>query len=203
MKELGKLKYFLGIKVAYSKQGIFISQRKYILDLLKEIEKLGCKISRVLIEQNHKIGYEESPIIEKSQYQRLMGKLIYLSHTRLDIAYDVSVISQFMHDPRERHLQAIAHENIYKKEGTLSMKIYTDANYAGSVVDRRSTSGYSMFLGGNLVTWRSKKSIYEKKNLNKDQKVVIKNIFKLLYLFLVITIKEYNEKSKTHHTRWF
>ncbi|RDX84623.1 Copia protein, partial [Mucuna pruriens] len=91
MKELGKLKYFLGIEVAYSKQGIFISQRKYVLDLLKETGKLGCKISRVPIEQNHKIGCEESPIIEKSQYQRLVGKLIYLSHTRPDIAYAVSV----------------------------------------------------------------------------------------------------------------
>ncbi|RDX69466.1 putative mitochondrial protein, partial [Mucuna pruriens] len=125
MKELGKLKYFLGIGVAYFKQGMFISQRKYVLDFLKETGKLGCKTSRVAIEQNHRIGSEESPIIEKSQYQRLVGKLISLSHTR--------------------------------KEGTLSMEIYTDADYAGSVVDRKSTSGYCMFLRGNLVTWRSKK----------------------------------------------
>ncbi|RDX67605.1 hypothetical protein CR513_53499, partial [Mucuna pruriens] len=147
MKELGKLKYFLGIEVAYFK--------KYVLDLLKETRKLGWKISRVPIEQNHRIGCEESPIIEKFQYQRLVGKSIYLSHTMPDIAYVVSVVSQFMHDPRERHLQAV--ERILQKEGTLSMKIYTDANYAGSVVDRRSTLGYCMFLGGNLVTWRSKK----------------------------------------------
>ncbi|RDX79724.1 putative mitochondrial protein, partial [Mucuna pruriens] len=107
MKELGKLKYFIRIKVSYSKQGIFISQRKYVLDLFKEIGKLGCKTSEVPIEQNHKIECEESPIIEKSQYQRLVGKLIYLSHTRPDIAYVVSVVSQFMHDRRERHLQAV------------------------------------------------------------------------------------------------
>ncbi|RDX76692.1 putative mitochondrial protein, partial [Mucuna pruriens] len=100
-KELGKLKYFLGIEVAYSKQGIFISQRKYVLDILIETGKLGCKSSRVPIKQNHRIGCEESPIIEKSQYQRLVGKLIYLSHTRSDIAYAVNVVNQFMHDPRE------------------------------------------------------------------------------------------------------
>ncbi|RDX84430.1 Copia protein, partial [Mucuna pruriens] len=69
--------------------------------------KLGCKTSRVPIEQNHKIGSEETPIIEKSQYQRLVGKLICLSHTRPDITYDVSVVRQIMHDPRERHLQAV------------------------------------------------------------------------------------------------
>ncbi|RDY01436.1 hypothetical protein CR513_15229, partial [Mucuna pruriens] len=103
MKELGKLKYFLEIEVAYSKQGIFISQMKNVLDLLKETGKLGCKTSRVPIEQNHRIECEESPTIEKFQYQRLVGILIYLSHSRSDIAYAISVVSQFMHDPKERH----------------------------------------------------------------------------------------------------
>ena len=59
MKDLGKLKYFLGIEVAYSRQGIFISQRKYILDILKETGKLGCKTTRVPIEQTHRIGNDE------------------------------------------------------------------------------------------------------------------------------------------------
>ncbi|RDX83657.1 hypothetical protein CR513_35392, partial [Mucuna pruriens] len=168
MKKLGKLKYFLGIEVAYSKQGIFISRRKYVFNLLKETGKLGYKTLRVPIEQNHRIGSEESPIIEKSQYQRLVGKLIYLSHTRPDIAYVVSVVNQFMYDPRERHPHAVERilqylkaslgkGLLFRREGKLSMKIYTDVDYARSVVDRRSTSEYCMFLGGNLVTWRSKK----------------------------------------------
>ncbi|RDX95160.1 hypothetical protein CR513_22350, partial [Mucuna pruriens] len=71
MKESGKLKYFFGIVVAYSKKGILISQRKYVLDLLTETRKLGCKTTRVAIEQNHKIGSEESPPIEKSRYKKL------------------------------------------------------------------------------------------------------------------------------------
>jgi len=108
MKDLGKLKYILGIEVACSRQGIFFSQRKYILDLLKETGKLGCKTTEVPIEQNHRIGNdEENPKVEKTQYQRLVKKLIYLSHIRPDITYAVSVVSQFMHDPRERHLQAV------------------------------------------------------------------------------------------------
>ena len=69
---------------------------------------MGCKTTRASIEQNHRIGNdEESPKVKKTQYQRLVGKLIYLSHTRPDIAYAVSVVIQFMHHPRERHLQAI------------------------------------------------------------------------------------------------
>nr|KYP50092.1 hypothetical protein KK1_028166 [Cajanus cajan] len=164
MKDLGKLKYFLGIEIAYSKNGIFISQRKYVLDLLKETGKLGCRTSTVPIEQNHKIGSEESAPVEKAQYQRLVGKLIYLSHTRPDIAYAVSVVSQFMHDPRERYMQAVdkilqylksspGKGLLFKREDTLTMKIYIDADYAGSITDRKSTSGYCMFLGDSLVTW--------------------------------------------------
>ncbi|RDX69366.1 hypothetical protein CR513_51526, partial [Mucuna pruriens] len=121
----------------------FEMKEKYVLDLVKEIGKLGCKTSRVLIEQNHRTECEESPTIEKSQYQRLVRKLIYLSHTRPNIAYVISVAS-------------LRKELLFRREGTLSM-IYTDVNYERSITDRRSTSKYYMFLGVNLVIWRSKK----------------------------------------------
>ena len=76
-----------------------------MLDLLKETGKLGGKPASVPIEQNHKMCIEEeSAKVDKVQYQRLVGKLIYLAHTRPDLAYAVSVVSQFMHDPRVRHL---------------------------------------------------------------------------------------------------
>ena len=102
MKHLGKLKYFLGIKVTYSKKGIFISQRKYVLDLLKEIRKIDCKNTGVPIEQNHRIeSDEDSSIVNKCQYQRLVGKLIYVAHTRPDIAYVVSVVSLCMIQGRD------------------------------------------------------------------------------------------------------
>ena len=146
MKDLWKLKYFLGIEVAYSRQGIFISQRKYIFDILKETGKLDCKTTEVPIEQNHRIeNDEENPKVEKTQYQRLVGKLIYLSHTRPNIAYAVSVVSQFMHDPRERHLQAVnriiqylkaslGKGLIFKKGENLSTKIYTNVDYADQLL---------------------------------------------------------------------
>jgi len=95
MKDLGMLKYFLGIEVAYSRQGIFISQRKYILDLIKETGKLGCKTTEVPIEQNHRIRNDEENLkVEKTQYQRLVRKIIYLSHTRPYITYAVSVVKR-------------------------------------------------------------------------------------------------------------
>ena len=107
IKKLGKLKYFLDIEVAYSTQGIFISQQKYMTDLLAETGKIGCKPISTPMDPNHKLGEaKEEPVVDKKMYQRLVGRLIYLTHTRPNIAYSVSVISQFMHDLREPHFQA-------------------------------------------------------------------------------------------------
>ena len=101
-------------------------------------------------------------------YQRLVGRLIYLSHTRPDISYVVNILSQFMHSPRVSHLQA-AHRVLrylkgttgwglhFKRQGMISLDIYTDSDFAGSLIDRRSTTGYCIFLAGNLVIWGSKK----------------------------------------------
>ena len=169
IKALGRLKYFLGIEVAHSRQGIFISQQKYVTDLLKETSKTACKPASTPIDPNLRLGMaEEDAAVDREMYQRLVGRLIYLSYTRPDIAYAVSVTSQFMHSPKEVHLQ-VAHRVLeylkgtpgkgilFKRNGGLVLESYTDADYAGSIVDRRSTSGYYTFLGGNLVTWRSKK----------------------------------------------
>lgn len=94
IKAPGKLKYFLGIEVAHSSHGIFISQQKYITDLLKESKKIGCKLASTPINPNHKLGGgKDEPSVDKQMYERLCGKLIYLSHTRPDIAHPVSVIS--------------------------------------------------------------------------------------------------------------
>ncbi|KAI0518741.1 hypothetical protein KFK09_006177 [Dendrobium nobile] len=94
IKELGRLKYFLGIEVAHSSKGIFISQQKYIKDLLRETGKLACKLAPAPVEPNLKLGEaKEDPDVDKGAYQRLVGKLIYLSHTRPDIAFAVSMIS--------------------------------------------------------------------------------------------------------------
>ena len=94
IKDLGRLKYFLGIEVAHLKEGIFISQQKYIVNLLTETGLLGCKAATTPIEFNHKLGeVPEDKEVDKESYQRLVGKLIYLAHTRLDIAYAMGVVS--------------------------------------------------------------------------------------------------------------
>lgn len=169
IKDLGVLKYFLGMEFARSKEGLFINQRKYILDLLGETGLLGCKIAVTPIEPNLNLeAAKVEEIMDREKYQRLVGKLIYLSHTRPDIAFAVSMVSQFMHSPGAKHFEAVYRILRYlkgtpgrglllKKHKHLKVEVYTDADWAGSVTDRRSTSGYCSFVGGNLVTWRSKK----------------------------------------------
>ena len=169
IKHLGLLRYFLGIEVAYSSDGLFICQRKYTIDLLQELGKEDSRPLPTPIEANHKLGADENEaLVDPGSYQRLVGKLIYLTHTRPDIAYTVGVLSQFMHTPRVSHLHAahrvlrflkgtVGRGLLFRRHSGLDLEVYTDADYAGSIVDRRSTSGYCTFLGGNLITWCSKK----------------------------------------------
>ncbi|KAL6321506.1 hypothetical protein AAG906_019686 [Vitis piasezkii] len=111
MKDLGPLKYFLGIEVSRSSEGIFPSQRKYALDHLHKTRMLGCQPVNTPIEEGPKLCVEPNQVsIDKGRYQRLVGRLMYLAHTRPDLAYALS--------------------------------------------DR---IGYFTFVGGNLVTWKSKK----------------------------------------------
>ncbi|RDX84089.1 Copia protein, partial [Mucuna pruriens] len=114
MKELGKLKYFLGIEVAYSKQ-----ESMYLISSKKQ-ENWNARPQGYLLSRTIGLGVRKSPIIEKSQYQRLVGKLIYLSQIRPAIAYIVSMVSQFMHDPKERHLQIVERILQYLKESLVS-----------------------------------------------------------------------------------
>ena len=108
VKDLGFLRYFLGMEVARTKQGIMVCQRKYTLDLLEETRMLGYKPINTPVEVNKNSGeLENKSLVDKGKFQRLVGKLIYLSHTHLDIAFAVSQISQHMHSPTEGHMEEV------------------------------------------------------------------------------------------------
>ncbi|GJZ19206.1 ribonuclease H-like domain-containing protein, partial [Tanacetum coccineum] len=109
IKDLGKLKYFLGIEVVDTDKGICLNQRKYVLDLLSEYRMLACKPAKTPLMSKLVISNEASdqdPLLENiTDYQKLMGKLIYLTNTRPYISYDVYCLSQFMHSPLTSHLK--------------------------------------------------------------------------------------------------
>ncbi|XP_020246308.1 uncharacterized protein LOC109824184 [Asparagus officinalis] len=121
------------------------------------------------MEANVDLWRDDTSLLDDAgRYRRLIGKLIYLTVTRPDITFAVGVLSRFMHKPREVHwtaaLKILAYVKscpgkglLYKKHGHTHISAFSDAGYAGDMGDRKSTSGFCTFVGGNLVTWRSKK----------------------------------------------
>ncbi|KAJ0858060.1 putative RNA-directed DNA polymerase [Helianthus annuus] len=172
IKDLGILKYFLGIEVLYNKDEVCFSQRKYCLELLNEFGYLGCKPVNTPIEQSYlvssKLDKDQKFLKNITGFQKLIGKLIYLSLTRPDISYTVQFFSQFMHKPTEIHLslalrllrylkQSPGKGLSFKKGLNLDLLGYADADWAKCLSTRKSVTGYCIYLGECLVSWKSKK----------------------------------------------
>nr|GEW10036.1 ribonuclease H-like domain-containing protein [Tanacetum cinerariifolium] len=172
IKDLGKLKYFLGIKILDNKDGICLNQRKYYLELLHEFCLLAAKHVDTPLPENVTLNHIESNddhlLVNVFNYQRLVGKLIYLSNTRPGIAYVVHCLSQYMHSPLNSYLDAALRVLRYLKGSSgssiqinkidnLKLGAYADSDRAMCPATRKSISGYCVFVGDSLITWISKK----------------------------------------------
>ena len=148
IKDLGHLKYFLGIEVSRSDKEIFLSQRKYALDLLQETGMSACQPANTPVEVGFKLCVKTNQVpVDKGRYQRLVGRLMYLAHTRPDLTYALSIFSQFMHNPGEQHMNAVMCILRYLKssprKGILftknvdcqSVDAYSDVDWAGAIDD--------------------------------------------------------------------
>ena len=169
MTDMGLLRYFLGIEVDQNKNGIFISQAKYVNEVLSRFNMQDSKATITPTVMGLKISKEDSSKhFDPSVYKSIVGSLMYLTATRPDIMYAVSLISRFMEKPKETHWQAAKRIMRYVK-GTKWYGIfytvsecsdlvgYTDSDWAGSVDDRKSTSGYIFHIGSGAISWASKK----------------------------------------------
>ena len=141
MKDLGELSYFLGLEVSKSSQGIFISQNKYTMELLKEGGVLNCKPYKLPMDPNLKLQADiGSPLQDPEVYRRFIGKLIYLTVTRPDICYTIQLLSQFMQSPTSVHMQAVKHLLRYllqapgqgillARDSAVELKAYCDSDW--------------------------------------------------------------------------
>ncbi|GJU07479.1 putative RNA-directed DNA polymerase [Tanacetum coccineum] len=158
IKDLDPLKYFLGIEVAKTFEGLVLSQYKCTLDILQDSGLQGCRPSSFPMEPNLKVDKGEEKKIDASRYRRLVGRLLYLQVTRPDIAYSVSILSQFVGDPRSIHMEAANRVLRYLKT-TIGQGILLPNTSVTDLdpVSRRSRSGYVLLLGGAPISWKSKK----------------------------------------------
>ena len=169
LRDLGAPKYFLGLEIAISAEGISICQRKYVLDLLESTGFSGCKPSSIPMEPNQKLSQDDGTLLtDAKQYRRLLGRLQYLTFTRPDICFAVGKQAQYSAAPTDVHLQAV-HKILRYLKGTIGLGLfystetnfdlrgYSDSDWNGCPDSRRSVTGYAMFVGDSLVSWKSKK----------------------------------------------
>lgn len=152
MKDLGKLKYFLGIEVGRGAEGFMLTQRKYTLDLVAEVGLLGSKPVGTPMEIQHKLALDVSPVMQDAEkYRRLVGRLIYLSITRPDISYAVHILSQFMQKPRELQWGAAMRVVRYLK-GTPGQ---------GILLSSEADTSLSVYWRRRLVVVSGNKEVFE------------------------------------------
>ncbi|XP_024978988.1 uncharacterized protein LOC112516198 [Cynara cardunculus var. scolymus] len=195
IKDLGPLKYFLGIEVARTNEGLVLSQQKYMFDILKDSGQHGCRPNPSPMEQNlHLDEAIDSPPVDVAQYRRLIGRLLYLQVTCPDIAFAVNMLSQFLANPCKRHMDSAIRVLRYlkstpgqgillPKDGDLSLKDFCDADWSGCSFTRCSRTCYLIFLGEALVPWRTKKqSVVSRSSAEAEYRTMATTVSEILWL---------------------
>jgi hypothetical protein len=164
MKDLGKLRYFLGIEVDYHSNSLFLSQTKYASEILLRFGIIDSKISETPLEINCKLSPTDGQPLPNPELF-----LNYLTITRPDISHAVHIVSQFMLAPRTVHFAAVLrilryikgtlHQDLMYQPSDLILRAYSDSDWAGDVTDRRSTTSFCIFLRDSLIAWKSKKQV--------------------------------------------
>jgi hypothetical protein len=163
MKNLRPLHHFLGITVERRPDGLFLHQRTYMLDIVKRAVMTDYNLCTTPVGLQAKLADDSGPpVADVSQFRSIAGALQYLTFTRPNIAYAIQQICLHMNDPREPHLTAMKRILRYlhgtpdfgllRRSSNSNLVVYTDADWAGCPDTRRSTSGYAVFLGDNLVS---------------------------------------------------
>lgn len=176
LKVLGNLRYFLGLKVATSAEGIHLCQHKYALQLLSDTGFTASKPTPIPMNPDILLSSDIGDLLPNpSEFRRLIGRLMYPTISRPVIAFTVNKLSQFMSKPRQLHLQAIHHLLRYIKgspgkgllfsaESTLSLSAYVNADWGSCTSTRKSTTGFCVYLGSAMVSSTSKKQVIVARN---------------------------------------
>ncbi|MFS7923079.1 putative RNA-directed DNA polymerase [Helianthus anomalus] len=211
LKDLGPLHYFLGIEVLQNGSNVILSQRKHVLNVLHRAGLSDCKPAVSPMSTSQILLPDDSPLLsDPTVYRQTVGSLQYATLTRPDIAFSVNKVCQFMHAPTENHWSAVKRILRYLK-GTLDLGLlfrqssgtnlhafsdshwhdtlvspvqaYFDSDWAGCPVDRRSTGGYAIYLGSNLVSWSARKQkTVSRSSTESEYKAIADTVAELIWL---------------------
>ena len=169
MSMIGELNFFLGFQIKQLKEGTFIHQEKYTKDILKKFKMDDCKPIKTPMPTNGHLDLDEGgKSVDQTLYRSMIGSLLYLTASRPDIMFSVCMCARFQANPKESHISAVKRilrylkhtPSIglwYPKGASFTLLGYSDSDFAGCRVDRKSTSGGCHLLGRSLVSWSSKK----------------------------------------------
>ncbi|KAJ9544076.1 hypothetical protein OSB04_023783 [Centaurea solstitialis] len=165
MSVIGELNFFLGLQVAQKEDGIFIHQSKYVKDILNKFGFTDVKPASTPMETHKHLTVDtERKEVDVHHYRSMIGSLMYLTTSRPDIMFAVCVCARFQVQPKDSHLQAVKRIFRYSKLGLwyphdspFDLLAYTNSDYGGANMDRKSTTGGCQFLGSRLVSWQCKK----------------------------------------------
>ncbi|XP_022867558.1 uncharacterized protein LOC111387247 [Olea europaea var. sylvestris] len=169
LKDLGALKYFLGLETARSARGLFLSQHNYTLQLLDDSGFLACKPTSSPMDPKVKLTSLEGDLLhDASSYRRLVGRLLYLTVSRLDITFAVHKLSQFVSSPRQPHLDAAHHLLRYLKASPgqglfysaasdFQLRAFANADWGSYLDTRKSVTSFYIFIGDSMISWKAKK----------------------------------------------
>ncbi|GJZ21027.1 putative ribonuclease H-like domain-containing protein [Tanacetum coccineum] len=169
MSSMGELSFFLGLQVQQKSDGIFLSQNKYVAEILKKFDFATVKTTSTPIEPNKAlIKDEEAEDVDVHLYRSMIGSLMYLTASRSDITFDVCACARFQVTPKTSHLHAVKRIFRYLKgqrklglwylrDSPFDLEAFSDSDYAGASLDRKSTTGGCQFLGKRLISWQCKK----------------------------------------------
>jgi hypothetical protein len=172
MSMMSELNYSLGFQVKQLKEGTFISQTKYTQDLLKRFGMKDAKPAKTPMGTDGHLDLDKGgKSVDQKAYRSMIGSSLYLYASRPDIMLSVCMCARFQSDPKECHLVAmkrilryLVHRPCfgiwYPKGSTFDLIEYSDFDYVGCKVDRKSTSGTCQFLGRSLLSWSSKKQTF-------------------------------------------
>src|ERR1044071_6618984 len=167
IKDLGPLHHFLGIEVIPTPNGLFLSQHRHIQDILTTFKMDGAKeVLTPLSTSDSLSSFDSTPPVDPTPYRQLVGTLQYLAFTRPDISFAVNKLSQFMHSPKQSHWQALkrvlrylkgtVHHGLFLNRNTnLNLQAFSDSDWGGINDGGRSTTAYLIYLGSNIISWKS------------------------------------------------